>query len=124
MSGSELSQGFKKKRKVNVISGNVKEEMEVVRRSFYMERINLLRSRVEMLKGKDKALLKMYLDNGNTFRQMAQVAGVNEVTVARRIYRLIRRLLDGEYITCLRNRRQFTQQEMSNIGFRILRHKR
>ncbi|MHC4266422.1 MAG: hypothetical protein ACYSUK_10890 [Planctomycetota bacterium] len=37
-----------------------------------MERINLLRSRVEMLKGKDKALLKMYLDNGNTFRQIAQ----------------------------------------------------
>jgi hypothetical protein len=72
LSGSELSQGFKKKRKVSVISGNVKEEMEVVRRSFYMERINLLRSRVEMLKGKDKALLKMYLDNGNTFRQIAQ----------------------------------------------------
>ena len=55
----------------------------------------------------------MYLDNGNTFRQMAQVAGVNEATVARRINRLIKRLLDGEYITCLRNHRQFTQQEMN-----------
>jgi transposase-like protein len=96
-----------------VIIGNVKEEMEVVRRSFYMERINLLRSRAEMLKGKDRALLKMYLDNGSTFRQMAQVAGVNEATVARRIHRLVRRLLDGEYIMCLRNRRQFTELEMS-----------
>ncbi|MHC5076053.1 MAG: sigma factor-like helix-turn-helix DNA-binding protein [Planctomycetota bacterium] len=78
-----------------------------------MERINLLRSRAEMLKGKDRALLKMYLDNGSTFRQMAQVAGVNEATVARRIHRLVRRLLDGEYIMCLRNRRQFTELEMS-----------
>jgi DNA-binding CsgD family transcriptional regulator len=33
--------------------------------------------------------------------------------VARRIHKLVRRLLDGEYITCLRNRKQFTQQEMS-----------
>jgi DNA-binding transcriptional regulator YhcF (GntR family) len=54
----------------------------------------------------------MYLENGNTFRQMAQLAGVNEATIARRIYKLIQRLLDGEYITCLRNRKLFSAREM------------
>ncbi|MHC4757321.1 MAG: sigma-70 RNA polymerase sigma factor region 4 domain-containing protein [Planctomycetota bacterium] len=81
--------------------------------SLYGERIDLLKSRLELLGGKDRALLKMYLDNGNTFRQMARIAGVNEVTISRRIYKLIQRLLDGEYIICLRNRTHFTSMEMS-----------
>ncbi|MHC4132303.1 MAG: hypothetical protein ACYSSP_05190 [Planctomycetota bacterium] len=80
--------------------------------SFYRERIDLLRSRLGLLGGRDKALLKMYLENGNTFRQLAQLAGVNEATIARRIYKLIQRLLDGEYITCLRNRMLFSRREM------------
>ena len=43
---------------------------------------------------------------------MARLAGVNEANVARRIYKLIRRLLDGQYITCLRNRDKFTQEQI------------
>ena len=65
--------------------------------------IELLRSRAELLSGRDRALMKMYLDNGASFRQMAAVAGVNEVTIARRIHQLVKRLLDGEYILCLRH---------------------
>jgi len=95
-----------------MIKGNLNEEMEI-RRSFHVERMNLLRSRVELLEGEDRALLTMYLDNGTTFRQIAKVAGVNEATVARRIYKLIQRLLDGDYVACLRNRQMFTCQEMS-----------
>jgi hypothetical protein len=75
-------------------------------------RIDILRSRVDLLEGKDKALMKMYLDNGETFSQMARVAGVNVSNVARRIYKLTRRLLDGQYITILRNRNFFTRQDL------------
>jgi len=78
----------------------------------YRDRIDMLRGRLELLSGQDRVLLKMYLENGTTFRQMAAVAGVNEATIARRIYKLIRRLLDGEYIICLRNRKSFTRLEM------------
>jgi len=76
------------------------------------QRIDLLRSRVGLLEGRDKALMEMYLGNGVSFRKMAAVAGVNEVTIARRIHKLIKRLLDGEYITCLRNRGRFTKFEL------------
>lgn len=55
----------------------------------------------------------MYLDKGNSFRQMARLAGVNDTIIARRIHKLIKRLIDGQYITCLRNRSKFTKTEMA-----------
>lgn len=78
----------------------------------YRDRIDLLRSRVNLLTGKDKLLMTMYLENSNSFRQMARLAGVNESRIARRIHKVIKRLLDGEYITCLRNRNKFSKTEM------------
>jgi len=79
----------------------------------YGKRLELLESRIELLCGKEKLLMTMYLKNGNSFYQMARLAGVNEVTIARRIYKIIKRLLDGEYITCLRNRDKFSDCEMA-----------
>jgi len=76
------------------------------------DRIDLLRSRATLLTGKDRLLMTMYLDNANTFRQMARLSGVNEANIARRIHKIIKRLIDGEYITCLRNREIFSNAEM------------
>ena len=78
----------------------------------YRDRIDMLRSRVSLLSGKDRLVMTMYLENGNTFRQMARLAGVNETSIARIIYKATKRLIDGEYITCLRNRDKFTRTEM------------
>ncbi|MBA7675103.1 hypothetical protein ES703_83332 [subsurface metagenome] len=78
----------------------------------YRDRIDLLRSRVSLLSGKDKLLMTMYLENSNSFRQMARLAGVNESSIARQINRVTKRLLDGEYITCLRNHDKFSKREM------------
>jgi predicted DNA-binding protein YlxM (UPF0122 family) len=74
---------------------------------------DLLLGRVELLAGKDKVLMTMYLENGNSFRQLAQVLGVSEASIARRIRTLSVRLTDGEYITCLRNRDKFSAFELS-----------
>jgi len=79
----------------------------------YRDRIELLRSRMNLLTGKDKLLMTMYLDKGNSFRQMARLADVNDTIIARRIYKIMKRLIDGEYITCLRNRNKFTKTEMA-----------
>ncbi len=79
----------------------------------YGSRLELLESRIELLAGAEKLLMTMYLKNGNSFYQMARLAGVNEVTIARRIHKIIKRLLDGEYITCLRNRDKFSKCEMA-----------
>jgi predicted DNA-binding protein YlxM (UPF0122 family) len=94
------------------IHENISEET-VKARSEYRERINLLRSRVSLLTGGDRLLMTMYLENGNSFRQMARLAGVNETTIAKRIYKITKRLVDGGYITCLRSRDKFTGGEMA-----------
>ena len=72
----------------------------------------LLRSRVEMLDGKDKVLMTMYVDNGTSFRQMARLAGVSEVTVARRIRKMSKRLIEGRYIDCLGHRDKLSRAEL------------
>jgi predicted DNA-binding protein YlxM (UPF0122 family) len=76
------------------------------------DRIDLLRSRVGLLTGRDKALMTMYIENGSSFGQMARLAGVNQASVARRIYKITQRLMNGEYITCLRNRDKFNKGEL------------
>ena len=81
-------------------------------RTEYRDRIDLLRSRVSLLTGKDKVLMTMYLENGNSFRQMARLVGVNEASIARRIHKVTKRLMNGEYITCLRNRDKFSKNEL------------
>lgn len=79
----------------------------------YRDKIDSLHSRLNLLTGKDKLLMTMYLEKGNSFRQMARLAGVNDAIIARRIRRLTKQLIDGEYIICLRNRNKFTRTEMA-----------
>ena len=48
----------------------------------YRDRIELLRSRVGLLTGKDRLLMTMYLENGNTFRQYSErKAGCGRIIV-------------------------------------------
>jgi hypothetical protein len=79
------------------------------------DRIDLLRSRAGLLAGRDGALMQMYLNGTGTIGQMARLAGVNEANVARRIYKLVRRLLDGQYISCLRNRDKLTKEQIEMV---------
>jgi len=87
-------------------------QSSVKARAEYRDRIDLLRSRVELLTGKDKMLMTMYMENGNSFRQMARLSGVNEASIARRIHKVTKRLINGEYITCLRNRNRLDRGEL------------
>ena len=93
--------------KADISQGSLKGKSE------YRDRIDLLRSRVNLLVGKDKVLMKMYLENGNSFRQMAKLAGVNEACIARRIHKVTQRLINGEYILCLRNRDKLSDDQMN-----------
>ena len=95
-----------KKIHANISQGTLKAKND------WRNRIDSLRSRVGLLVGKDKLLMTMYLENGNSFRQIARLTGVNISTVARRIHKLAKRLTNGEYITCLRNREKFTGAEL------------
>ncbi len=75
--------------------------------------LDLLRSRLHLLNGKEKVLMTMYLENGSSFRQIARLTGVSDTSIARRISGLTKRLIDGQYIVCLRNRDKFTRDQMT-----------
>lgn len=84
---------------------------DLLQRSVFADRAEMLRARVDILSGTDGAIMKMYLDGGCTYGQIARLMGVNEATVARRIRKITKRLLDGEYITCLHNRMKLNPLE-------------
>jgi predicted DNA-binding protein YlxM (UPF0122 family) len=79
----------------------------------YRDEIDLLRGRLNLLNGKDKVLMTMYLENGNSFRQIARLTGISDTSIARRINRLTKRLLDSQYIICLRNRDKLSGEQMN-----------
>jgi predicted DNA-binding protein YlxM (UPF0122 family) len=79
----------------------------------HRDQIDLLRSRLNLLNGKDKVMMTMYLENGNSFRQIARLTGVSEARIARRIRGLTKRLIGGQYIVCLRNRNKFSKIQMT-----------
>lgn len=70
------------------------------------DEVDLIRQRAQILSRDDRALVMLYLDRGRSYAEVAQLAGVCEATIARRVGRIIRRLMDGQYITCLRNRQR------------------
>jgi hypothetical protein len=83
--------------------------------------LDLLRSRIALLKGKDKVLMTMYFDTGNTVLQIAVLSGMSEARVARKIRVLTRRLMDGRYLACVRERQKFTKLEMALARDHFLR---
>jgi predicted DNA-binding protein YlxM (UPF0122 family) len=82
-------------------------------KGLYRGRIELLRSRLNLLSGMDKLLMTMYIEHGNSIRQIARIRGASETSVARRIRAITERLTDGPYIECLRNRDKLTSRQLN-----------
>jgi len=93
--------------KVNLSEEGLKENSE------YRDRIDLIRQRLSMLSGEEKLLMTMYWENGNSLRQISRLAGLNRKSIARRINKLTKRLMEGQFIDCLRYRNKFTHSEMT-----------
>ncbi len=76
------------------------------------EQASLLVERIALLRGEDRLLMTMYVNNHNSCRQIARLMGLHVGTVARRLRRLSHLLLAGEYITCLRHRDELTSRQL------------
>lgn len=101
-----------KGRTMNEIHTNISEQVLEVK-NLRRGRMELLRSRLGLLAGRDRVLMTMYIVNGNSFRQIARLRGVSETSVARRIHRLVERLTDGEFLRCVRNRDKLSRRQMA-----------
>ena len=97
---------------MNRTHGNVSEQTMLTRRLKH-DQVELLRGRLNLLDGREKVMMVMHVENGNSFRQIARLLGLSESTVARKIHRLNRRLINNEYIGCMRNRDKLTAEQMA-----------
>jgi predicted DNA-binding protein YlxM (UPF0122 family) len=82
-------------------------------KGLYRGRIELLRSRLNLLSGTDKLLMTMYIEHGNSIRQIARIRGASETSIARRIRAISKRLADGPYIDCLRKHDKLTDSQLA-----------
>jgi len=77
--------------------------------------VEVLRMRAHLLAGKDRAVLEMYLEHGDSLRQIGRLMGRSPANVGRRVRRITRRLADDTYEICLGNRNDFNGRELAVI---------
>jgi len=73
---------------------------------------DILRARLALLAGEDRALMTLYLDSGRSFRQLSRLTGASPTTVARRIRKIAGRLADETYPLCLGSQSEFSVLEL------------
>ena len=60
--------------------------------------------RLYWLDGMDRLLLELVYEKNTSYRQVAQLIGLSETTVSRRVRKLTKGLLSRDYQICLKNR--------------------
>ena len=102
------------------------------RRPWRIRQVELLEMRVELLEGRERVLLDLYVNHNVTCGQLARLSGESERNLSRLVKRLIPRLLGDEYITIVRNRERFGEIELAvaydhfllGLSYRAIREKR
>jgi predicted DNA-binding protein YlxM (UPF0122 family) len=96
---------------MEIINENISEQE--VTTTILRSRAEKLRERLSLLGEQERVIMTMYLDNGNSLRQIARLTGANEANVGRRVKKIIGRLLDDKFIICIRNRKFITAFELT-----------
>jgi len=95
---------------MKTINSNIPQEI-LQSKNQQLENIDLLRHRKELLDGQDNLLMSMYLDNGNSFRQISRLLGVCEATISRRIHRLTKHLTGEPFYIYRQYRKKLTKRQ-------------
>jgi predicted DNA-binding protein YlxM (UPF0122 family) len=101
-------------------------------KNYGRKQIELIRSRLYLLSGKDKFLMTLYLEDGYSIFQISRLTAIAQARIKRRIDKISKRLIEGKYIDCLRNRRKFNKMQMviakdhflTGLSFRRIAKKR
>jgi hypothetical protein len=94
-------------------------ELDIDRLPARRDVVEVLRARLDLLEAEDKLLLKIYLEAGSSFDEIAKLAGTNRSTVCRRIHRMVRRLYDETYGRCQAG--PFSEAELAVIRDHFVR---
>jgi transposase-like protein len=78
-----------------------------------------LSEKVDLLEGRDKIIMTMYLEQKISMTEIAKLVGITAGNMTRRIKRIARRLILAE--ACFKNRHLFTPKELEIISEYLLR---
>jgi len=106
---------------LEVLQGLEPAAVEAQGRAARRNGVERLRESLDLLDREDRLLLKMHLEVGSSFDELARVTGTDRSTVCRRIHRIIRRLGDETYARCARDRTWFSAPELAVIRDRFVR---
>lgn len=81
----------------------------------------ILQHRTALLSEKERALMRMHLESGQSIRRIARLIGMNPATISRRIRKIAQRLMDPTYLLCARNRDEFNTLELTVIRDHFVR---
>jgi len=81
-------------------------------RKAWLRTMEQLQMRLALLKKEDRLLPRLYFYKGLSYRDLSQLFGLEERTVARRIKQITDRLMSDKYITVLRHKSQFSEIEL------------
>jgi hypothetical protein len=106
---------------LEVLEGWEPVELDAERRAARREVAEVLRSRLNLLGGEDRVLLKMHLDARSSFDEIAKLTGLNRSSICRRIHRMIGRLYDQTYVRCAAARDRFSAPELRVVRDHFVR---
>ena len=81
----------------------------------------ILRHRTGLLADDEKALMRMYLDGGQSVRQIARLAGTSPTTISRRVRGIAKRLVDRTYLACVGGKSEFNTLDLAVIRDHFVR---
>jgi len=81
--------------------------------------IEQLAEKIDLLEGRDKVIMTMYLDQGFSMSEIARLVGISASSMTRRIKKIARRLVLAE--VCFNNRYIFETRELEVICYHLLR---
>lgn len=96
-------------------------ELDLIRAPQHRDGAEILKQQADLLTGVDRTLLVMYIQAGCSFYQLGRVTGMNRSSVGRRIRRIIRRLSDRTYLSCMESRDRFSDREMDVLRDHFIR---
>lgn len=78
-----------------------------------------LQNRLSLLRGTDKVLMKMHIENGYSFADLSRLSGVSQATISRRIKRIADRLSGSEIQAYYMHRSNFDADQKRIIKDRL-----
>lgn len=106
---------------LEVLEGLEPVESDVQRITVRRAAVEVLHARLDLLDSADRALLRMHLDAGSSFDEIARLTRRNRSSVCRRIHRMIGRLRDETYVRCRAAHEWFSEAELAVVRDHFVR---